>query len=420
MLAITTDNASSNGTFIDHIIYLSRNTYRPFKKEYWIRCFAHVINLCVKSALDVMRVLLQKLRDLVVGIRSSPQRIEKFKRIAKYCEVEDEELDYEEDEKLFLDGGLIPTDLLPILDCPTRWSSTYFFLKRALKIKNALNEIAKEQELRMYELQEDVWIILSQVFAFLEDFAVVTTYVEASQYPTLSLVVPMYTRLLDQLEEASCDHSKHPLLVQGAAAGFAKLSSYYDKASPLVMAATFVDPRCKMKIQQIWDEYNTACSNNPTPSCSIAKRPRGKENSPIGMKSHVNTKSKINQTYISKFILGRNRTPVERQQKDELKEYEAEETEPADGDPTNIFYYWAVKSTKWPKLCNMAKDLLSIPATSAACERSFSAGKDVFGISRMSLNPETIEALVCLRSWYRAGLVNGIEVDEFIEDMHNN
>ncbi|KAK4017339.1 hypothetical protein OUZ56_032286 [Daphnia magna] len=180
MLALTTDNASSNGTFIDHIIYLSRNTYRPFKKEYWIRCFAH-------------------LRDLVVGIKSSPQWIEKIQRIAKYYEVEDEELDYEEDEKFFLDGGLIPTDLLPILDCPTK------------------------------------------------DFAVLTTYVEVSQYPTLSLVVPMYNRLLDQLEEASRDHSKHPLLVQGAAAGFAKLSSYYNKAFPLVMAATFVDPRCKMK-----------------------------------------------------------------------------------------------------------------------------------------------------------------------------
>ncbi|KZS05614.1 Uncharacterized protein APZ42_031149 [Daphnia magna] len=127
----------------------SRNTYRPFKKEYWIRCFAHVINLCVKSTLDVMRVLLQKLRDLVVGIKSSPQWIEKIQRIAKYYEVEDEELDYEEDEKFFLDGGLIPTDLLPILDCPTSYSSTYFFLKRALKIKNA------QQELRMYELQED-------------------------------------------------------------------------------------------------------------------------------------------------------------------------------------------------------------------------------------------------------------------------
>ncbi|EFX77544.1 hypothetical protein DAPPUDRAFT_247554 [Daphnia pulex] len=51
------------------------------------------------------------------------------------------------------------------------------------------------------------------------------------------------------------------------------------------------------------------------------------------------------------------------------------------------------------------KDLLNIPATSAASERAFTVGKDIFGISRMSLKPETVEALICLRSWYKAGLV---------------
>ncbi|KZS00914.1 Uncharacterized protein APZ42_002602, partial [Daphnia magna] len=63
----------------------------------------------------------------------------------------------------------------------------------------------------------------------------------------------------------------------------------------------------------------------------------------------------------------------------------------------------------------MAKDLLCIPATSAASERVFSAGKDVFGIARMSLNPETVEALVCLRSWYRAGLVNEDDIEVKIQ-----
>ncbi|KZS05507.1 Uncharacterized protein APZ42_031279 [Daphnia magna] len=65
---------------------------------------------------------------------------------------------------------------------------------------------------------------------------------------------------------------------------------------------------------------------------------------------------------------------------------------------------------RWPKLSAMAKDLLSIPATSAASERAFSTGKDVFGIARMSFHPETVEALVCLRSWYKAGLVGEVDV----------
>ncbi|EFX74312.1 hypothetical protein DAPPUDRAFT_324460 [Daphnia pulex] len=46
-----------------------------------------------------------------------------------------------------------------------------------------------------------------------------------------------------------------------------------------------------------------------------------------------------------------------------------------------------------------------LKATSAASKRAFTVGKDIFGISRMSLKPETVEALICLRSWYKAGLV---------------
>ena len=60
MLAITTDNASSNETFIDHIVHLTKNNSRPFEKERWIRCFAHVINLCVRSALECMFTLIEK------------------------------------------------------------------------------------------------------------------------------------------------------------------------------------------------------------------------------------------------------------------------------------------------------------------------------------------------------------------------
>ena len=61
MLAITTDNASSNETFINHIVYFKSGASRPFTKDRWVRCFAHIINLCVKSALEPMSQLIDKL-----------------------------------------------------------------------------------------------------------------------------------------------------------------------------------------------------------------------------------------------------------------------------------------------------------------------------------------------------------------------
>ena len=49
----------------------------------------------------------------------------------------------------------------------------------------------------------------------------------------------------------------------------------------------------------------------------------------------------------------------------------------------------------------MASDILAATATSASSERSFSAGKDLLGISRFSLKADTMEACICHRSWLR-------------------
>ncbi|KAK4007242.1 hypothetical protein OUZ56_012402 [Daphnia magna] len=58
----------------------------------------------------------------------------------------------------------------------------------------------------------------------------------------------------------------------------------------------------------------------------------------------------------------------------------------------------------------------SVVSLGLASERAFSTGKDVFGIARMSLHPKAVEALVCLRSWYKAGLVGEVDVVKHYED----
>lgn len=99
-------------------------------------------------------------------------------------------------------------------------------------------------------MNRDEWSVLNQVLEFLEEFATITKYIEGNGYPTLSIVVPMYNRLLTILEDVSQHLHRsisHTLIIKGASAGLEKLSAYYDKASHVVMAATFMDPRLKMQ-----------------------------------------------------------------------------------------------------------------------------------------------------------------------------
>ena len=47
----------------------------------------------------------------------------------------------------------------------------------------------------------------------------------------------------------------------------------------------------------------------------------------------------------------------------------------------------------------MARDLLTVPASTVASESCFSAGGRVVSEKMASLSPSTIEALICLKDW---------------------
>ena len=52
----------------------------------------------------------------------------------------------------------------------------------------------------------------------------------------------------------------------------------------------------------------------------------------------------------------------------------------------------------------MAIELATIPAMSTETERIFSGGKHAISEQRFRLGDDIIEALECLKSWYREGI----------------
>ena len=89
---------------------------------------------------------------------------------------------------------------------------------------------------------------------------------------------------------------------------------------------------------------------------------------------------------------------------DELEDYLSSARE-SSGNNFDMLNYWRQQQTCYPCLCAMARDYLSISATSASSERVFSTGRDLLGICRHSLKPSTMEVCICLRSWMRAGVI---------------
>ena len=89
-----------------------------------MRCCAHILNLIVRDGLEVIAAAIEKIRGCVVYWSASQKREEKFLKMAKTLNVKN------------------VTKL--ILDCRTRWNSTYLMFQCAFKYKDVFSRLKHE------------------------------------------------------------------------------------------------------------------------------------------------------------------------------------------------------------------------------------------------------------------------------------
>ena len=91
-------------------------------------------------------------------------------------------------------------------------------------------------------------------------------------------------------------------------------------------------------------------------------------------------------------------TPIHQENKelsDELEKYLALPLE----DQVDPLLWWQVKQREYPKLSLIARDYLSIQATSVASEQAFSIVGQTVSALRNRIEGESARAVLCLKSW---------------------
>ncbi|CAN1816923.1 Zinc finger BED domain-containing protein RICESLEEPER 2 [Linum perenne] len=395
----TVDNAAYNDAAVRNLkgtlTYLDRLSLDG--DLFHVRCCAHIINILVQCGLKEIEEIIENVRRSVKHIYASEGRVIIFREVAKQLEL--------------------PTKKL-ILDCCTRWNSTYHMLAAALELKDVFPRYAERDATYTWLPSDEDWVKVSHVCQFLEVFNYVTTLISGSSYPTTNIFLPeLWTikKLLKQTLE-----SRIASMRTMAVKMLEKFNKYWGQCNLVVSFAAVLDPTNKFtiidvmypdlydsgessyyiglvreKLTKLYDEY----------ASEFKAKNIENENEPVhettGTTSSANVQFKVLRGKAAFDSIVENQVSA-CSGKSELDEYlESVIFKAPKGMDFDVIGWWKEHSLQYKILSRMAVDILAIPITSVASEAAFSAGGRVIDSHRASLGQKTVQALLCSQDWLR-------------------
>ncbi|XP_019427048.1 PREDICTED: zinc finger BED domain-containing protein RICESLEEPER 2-like [Lupinus angustifolius] len=149
-----------------------------------VRCCAHILNLLVQDGL-------KEIKDVIYNIRESVKYINhNDSRLKKICDVVEQK--HLKERKL-------------VIDCPTRWNSTFDMISCALKFKTVFASYKDKEPHYNYAPSNEDWEKVEKVCRLLHVFSLATHVISGSEYPTANLYLAEVARVKDAIDKASED-----------------------------------------------------------------------------------------------------------------------------------------------------------------------------------------------------------------------
>ncbi|KAH9780746.1 BED-type domain-containing protein [Citrus sinensis] len=235
--AIIVDNASGNDVAIDYVknqMLMWKNVDAlVLRGDYMhVRCCAHILILIVLGGLKELHASIVGIRNAVKYVRSSTSRLKAFKQCVDHVK------------------GPYGT---MVLDCITRWNSTYLMLMTALKFREAFERMAEvdkpyeayfrgeeNEKKRVGPPKLEDWEHATRIVRFLKIFYDATLTFSASLSVTSNLCYDSLSAL-----EKSKDVYVH-LMASSMREKYDKYWECTEKINKILIIASILDPRCKM------------------------------------------------------------------------------------------------------------------------------------------------------------------------------
>jgi hypothetical protein len=101
----------------------------------------------------------------------------------------------------------------------------------------------------------------------------------------------------------------------------------------------------------------------------------------------------------------------------ELSSYLDSDTETQFGSDFNILTWWKSHNQTYPILSILAKDVLTVPASTISSESTFSLAGRVLEERRRRLTTDMVEVLSCIKDWELADLHKQHEVEKETKEL---
>ncbi|TRM55131.1 hypothetical protein BD626DRAFT_420481, partial [Schizophyllum amplum] len=228
-------------------------------------CFPHVVNISVQTFLKVLaepiapydasidytaddapQDVVACARNIVTAVRSSGQRRAHLQEI---IEQGNKNGDWKAPPKD--NGENDPPDVLRVVrllrDVETRWSSTYIMIDRLLELYIAVDKMLRDSkyantELAQLCLSKPQLDALRDIREFLLAPHLTQHCVAAQKTPTLSVVLPLYAKLIDTLKKFKL---LLPKISHGIQAAIDKLEEYMEKSRHTQAYAAAMGESCR-------------------------------------------------------------------------------------------------------------------------------------------------------------------------------
>lgn len=264
---------------------------------------------------------------------------------------------------------------LPQTMSTTRWSSLYFLFK---SVKDNYTAIVGTPKMNNHLLEVRDLELLEEVVDIIEHIHVVLKQLE-SDNSFISDIVPAFRCALDEIESKGTGKSQVLATIVKARVG-----SYIE--NDLILVSLFVDPRYAfipgLVEPKTWEDVSIIV-NLKRPSASSAKT----------MEPCVLEKATGVGAFLNKKI-----STTEKASNDfetEILRYRALLNANRPAFESSPLQFWNAQKRHFPQLAEIAKTVLSAPASSATSERLFSRCSDVLRQKkRNGLKTETLNAML--------------------------